>query len=82
MGNKFREARLLKGLTQQEAADLIGIRRETLISWEQSEEFPKAVQILTKMSDVYDIPISDFLYADNINCRLIEGDRHENNLCN
>lgn len=51
----LRAARVNVGLTQPEAAERLGITKETLINWELGRSEPKASQI-DKIIELYGIP--------------------------
>lgn len=53
-------ARVNKKMTQQQAAEKIGICRETLINWESGKTFPDAHKLQT-LCDLYDIPMNNIL---------------------
>ena len=41
----LKQARRLKGLTQEQAAELIGVTRRTLINWEMKSTKPSKQQV-------------------------------------
>lgn len=43
--NKFREARLIAGMTQRELADKLGISMVSVSKWESGKGLPKAKRI-------------------------------------
>lgn len=50
----LKAARVNKGLTQAEAADLVGVSVETIQNWESSKSFPNVVQ-LKKIEQAYGV---------------------------
>ena len=50
----LRAARINKGLSQEEAAKLIGISESTLINYEKGRRFPD-VPIIKKIEDTYGV---------------------------
>ncbi|WP_238928334.1 helix-turn-helix domain-containing protein [Bulleidia sp. zg-1006] len=54
-------ARELRGLTQVEAAKLIGISVDTLSNYERGKSYPD-IPILRKIEDVYGIPYSNLIF--------------------
>ena len=53
-------ARVNKGLTQNEAANKIGVCKKTLIAYEKGKRVP-SIEVLNKMSDIYGWPVDGFL---------------------
>lgn len=60
IGNILKKIREEKGLTQEQFADKIGVKRTTYISYETSKTNPEFPLIL-KISSLFDIPIEEFL---------------------
>jgi len=58
-GARIRRARLAKGLSQSEAAEQIGISRSFLAAVERGES-GVSIQTLSRMADVFSIPMSKF----------------------
>ena len=50
----LRAARVNAGLTQEQAADKIGIARQTLVNYETGKTFPD-IKTLRRIADVYGI---------------------------
>ena len=61
MGITLKSARVNKGLTQAQAAKLIGITVDTLSNYERGKSYPD-VPIIKKIESVYDIPYSDLIF--------------------
>ena len=57
-------ARVNAGLTQKEAAPLLGVSNKTLCSWENGESFPDALQI-EKICELYGIPYDNLKFLPN-----------------
>ena len=51
----LKAARVNAELSQEEAAEQIGVRQETISSWENKKTYPKSNQ-LDKIAEVYHIP--------------------------
>lgn len=51
-------ARVNAGMTQEEAANALGINRTTLIKWENGQTIPGTIQLIA-MANVYKIPIDN-----------------------
>lgn len=62
----LKSARVNCGLSQQEAATIIGVSRTTLQSWETYKSFPTVAQ-LPKIETAYNVKYDDidFLPPDN-----------------
>lgn len=58
----IRLARVSKGLTQQEAADLLNVKRSTYAEWERNIEPKRAM--LTKIAEIFGMNISDLTGVD------------------
>lgn len=57
----LKAARINKGLTQQQAADAIGIRVDTLSNYERGKTYPDVV-ILKKIEEAYDIEYKNIIF--------------------
>ena len=53
-------ARIAANLTQESAAESVGVSRQTMSSWENGKSFPDIISIM-KLSDLYDISIDDLV---------------------
>ncbi len=51
-------ARVNAGMTQEEAANALGINRTTLIKWENGQTIPGTIQVIA-LANVYKIPIDN-----------------------
>ncbi len=60
LGRELQQARISKGLTQEQAASAIDIARTTMIAIEKGERRVKAGELL-KLSQVYGLQVGDFL---------------------
>lgn len=63
MQNKLtlKAARIIKGYTQKEAADLIGISIYTLSNYERGKSYPD-VSTLKKIESAYDVSYNDLIF--------------------
>ena len=59
MKNKVRELRKLKGLTQEQLAEIIGVSRQTINAIEK-EKFYLSLPTAFKMGQLFERPIEDF----------------------
>jgi len=68
MKNKVRALRKLKGLTQEQLAELIGVSRQTINAIEK-EKFDPSLPTAFKMSRLFGLPIEEFfLFEENKDC--------------
>jgi|LSQX01.2.fsa_nt_gb transcriptional regulator with XRE-family HTH domain len=59
----LKQARRLKGLTQEQAAELIGVSRRTLINWEMKATRPRKAQA-EELCNYYGIKISKLVKGE------------------
>lgn len=64
IGNKIRNARKEKGLTQEQAAELIGVSRQTVSNWETEKSYPDIISVI-KMSEHYEVSLDYLLKGEN-----------------
>lgn len=57
----LKAARTNVGLTQQEAADKIGVTVDTMSNWERAKSFPNALQI-RRIEEVYGVPYDNLIF--------------------
>lgn len=58
MKTKIKQYRVLKGLTQQELANLVQVRRETIVFLEQGKYNPSLI-LAVRISKVLETPIEE-----------------------
>lgn len=51
IGTKIREARAAAHLTQEQAAEALGVSRQTISNWENNRTYPDIVSVI-RMSDL------------------------------
>lgn len=56
--SNVKEYRFIKGISQQELADLVDVRRETIIRLEKGAYNP-SLQLAMDISDVLNVPINE-----------------------
>lgn len=71
MGITLKAARVNVGLTQREAAEAIGVSRETLQNYEAGKKFP-SVPTIKKMEDLYKIPYANLIFSHADNALSVE----------
>ncbi len=64
IGKKLKEARLQSGLTQEKAAEKIGVSRQTISNWENEKSYPDIVSVI-RLSDIYSISLDSLLKGDD-----------------
>ena len=60
IGAKIKEARTRTGLTQEQAAEALGVSRKTVSNWENEKTYPGIVSVV-KMSDLYAVSLDRLL---------------------
>jgi transcriptional regulator with XRE-family HTH domain len=63
-GEKLREQRKARNLTQVELAETLGIARRTLISYETGTRYPHDRSVYSKFADFFSIDVNYFLTED------------------
>jgi DNA-binding XRE family transcriptional regulator len=63
IGQRIRELRKEKGLYQEELANLIGVARQTVASWELDRTIPN-MEDATKMTKVFNCDLEDISGTD------------------
>ena len=60
IGSKLKNARNEKGITQEQAAELLGVSRQTISNWENNKSYPDIISVL-KMSYSYSVSLDHLL---------------------
>ena len=60
-GERIRELRKERGITNYEMAERLGISRNTLTNWERGAKEPHSVEILEEMAKVLNVPLEILL---------------------
>lgn len=60
IGSKLKNARNEKGVTQEQAAELLGVSRQTISNWENNKSYPDIISVI-KMSDIYSVSLDHLL---------------------
>ena len=63
IGQKLQEARKASGLTQEAAAGLVGVSRQTISNWERGKSLPDVLSVI-RMSEAYDCSLDTLLKGD------------------
>ncbi len=64
IGSKIRESRTEAKLTQEQAAEVLGISRQTISNWENGKSYPDIISVL-KMSDLYHVSLDHLLKGES-----------------
>ncbi len=60
IGALIREARNRTRMTQEQAAEALGVSRQTISNWETGKSYPDVVSVI-RMSDLYDVSLDHLL---------------------
>lgn len=60
IGSKLKKARNSNGITQEQAAELLCVSRQTISNWENNKSYPDIISVI-KMSDIYSISLDHLL---------------------
>ena len=63
IGEKIKTSRKEAGFTQEDAADGIGVSRQTILSWENNKSYPDIISVI-KMSDIYNVSLDYLLKGE------------------
>ncbi|WP_296127047.1 helix-turn-helix transcriptional regulator [uncultured Anaerococcus sp.] len=72
IGDKLKQARLNKKMTQEEVADKLYVSRQSISNWENNKTYPDIGNVLA-LSDLYEISLDELLKgSDNFMKHLEE----------
>ncbi len=57
-GEKVHDLRKKHSLTQDELAQCLGINKRTIIGWERDGRYPRSIEMLEKMADIFHVPLT------------------------
>ena len=60
IGAKIKNARNNAGMTQEQAAEALGVSRQTVSNWENEKSYPDIISVV-KMSDLYSVSLDHLL---------------------
>ncbi|MFY1049726.1 helix-turn-helix domain-containing protein [Apilactobacillus sp. 1-1-2] len=63
-GDRLKQQRKIKKLTQDEVAEKLNVSRQTISSWENEKSYPD-IKSLISLSDMYDISLDTMLKEDS-----------------
>lgn len=58
--NPFLYYRKLRGLTQRDVANKLGVSSVSVLQWEKGQTYPQAGRLL-QLADIYQCPVEDLL---------------------
>ena len=67
--NRLKEARLAKGMTEQELADKLHVTRQAVSKWENGINYPD-VSLFTKIAEILEVDISYLFYDKESRSKL------------
>lgn len=73
IGEKLKNARTERNLTQEEVAEKIGVSRQTVSNWENEKALPEISSIIN-LSEIYNISLDELLKGNKEILRKIEND--------
>lgn len=77
IGEKIKEARTEKKMTQQELADLLNISRSAVSNWESGRNYPD-LDTIVRLSDILEISLNKLLREDKIMVKEISEEQRKN----
>ncbi|MCL8495902.1 helix-turn-helix domain-containing protein [Apilactobacillus sp. F1] len=78
-GDRLKQQRKIKNLTQDDVAAKLNVSRQTISSWENEKSYPD-IKSLTALSDMYDISLDTMLKEDSGMKEFIEKNDLRKNL--
>jgi transcriptional regulator with XRE-family HTH domain len=74
-GEKVRQARLNKGLTQAELAKAIGVSLRTVVGYENLETYPKKREVYGRLAETLGVDVN-YLLTENDEFIRLAGEKH------
>ncbi len=74
-GEKVKNARVVKGLTQAALADAVGVSLRTMVSYEKGDCYPKKREVYGKLATVLDLD-TNYLLTENEELIYEAGDKY------
>ncbi len=65
IGSKIRNARINASLTQEQAAEALGVSRQTISNWENEKTYPDIISVI-RMSDLYSVSLDLLLKEEKV----------------
>ena len=73
IADKIKNARIINGLTQEQAAESLLVSRQTISNWENEKSLPDVISII-RMSDLYGLSLDELLKGDEALMKRMEKD--------
>lgn len=67
----LKAARTNRNLTQDKAAKIIGVSKDTISNWERGKSFPDALMI-KKIEEVYEVAYNNIVFLPNNNDLIVK----------
>ena len=77
IGDKIKEARNKKRMTQQDLADLLNISRSAISNWEVGRNYPD-LDMIVQLSDILEISLNTLLREDKVMVKEISKEQRKN----
>lgn len=77
IGEKIKEARTIKKMTQQELSDLLNVSRSAISNWEGGRNYPD-LDMIIQLSDILEISLNQLLREDKIMVKEISKEQRKN----
>lgn len=77
IGEKIKEARIKKKMTQQDLSDLLNISRSAISNWESGRNYPD-LDTIVRLSDILEISLNNLLREDKIMVKEISKEQRKN----
>ncbi|MBR5442074.1 MAG: DUF2157 domain-containing protein [Clostridia bacterium] len=71
ISKSIKRLRLLQNMSQEELAQKLFVSRQAVSSWENNRTQPD-IEMIHKLSEVFDVPVEELLYGEKRNTRLEE----------
>ena len=63
IGSKIKATRIEKTLTEEQAAELLGVSRQTISNWENEKSYPDIISV-KQISECYEVSLDYLLKAE------------------
>ena len=79
IGNRIRETRKQKHLTQQDLSEKLNVSRSAVANWEVGRNYPDLDSIV-RLSDILDLSLDQLLREDIIMVKKVSGEQRKNDI--
>ncbi|EJQ42766.1 hypothetical protein IEQ_05145 [Bacillus cereus BAG6X1-2] len=77
IGEKIKEARTQKNMTQQKLSDLLNVSRSAISNWEVGRNYPD-LDMIVQLSDILEISLNQLLREDKIMVKKLSKEQRRN----